>query len=123
MIFDLAGGLPYFVHFICHGALQIAHQRNQITIDEDILAVVRQSIKAGERTAYFEKILQYITNSPIKKEYVLHCISQPHSDQTFDIPFTGEKEMTKSGFLMQEGNNMFLIASPPIQVYAKLRLS
>jgi hypothetical protein len=122
LIFELSGGLAYFVHYICGGALEVADYIKETTIDENLISEMTQMIRDGLYLSQFEGVFSSANRSPKQNRQLESYASQPLSDLDFSIPFSQEGDVVPIGFLLNNGDNFLLIGSPPVQVYAKLRL-
>ena len=122
MIFELSGGLPYFVHYLCGGALEMVNDSDYTTIDERVISVLREIIEKGVLPSVFDSLFQTCSRSEEQKQQMRNYASLPLSDLAYNESLSLSSTESPIGFLLHEGDDFRLIASPPFQVFAKLRL-
>jgi hypothetical protein len=120
LIYDLSGGLPYFVHYLCGGSMQVANNTETNAIEIDTIEKLIHRIREGHYPALIDKLFEAVTKSSKQLLFLHNYINQEHNDLAYSLELSNEEMEMPVGVLFELNTPHSVIASPPIHVYARL---
>ena len=138
IIVKRAEGFPYFVHLLGRESMIIAFERNQKTIDSNVIDELGEKITNGRLKTIYEDIYHSAVKSSPQREILLKAFSECDSDEIFseeiyrltkDLTVTNPSQLMKeltapdkgSPILIKIREKYYRFSDPVFKVYARIR--